>query len=78
MCLCVQECNYEAPLQLLLQAMALLDGIDFATTRAIISDSDINFDRFVMSFGIGEYLARATHKLITCLLYTSPSPRDRG
>lgn len=62
-----QATHYDSPLHLLLQTMAMTDGIDYSMTRGITADSDINFDRFVRSFGLAEYLARATHRILTRL-----------
>ena len=62
-----QATHYDSPLLLLLQTMAMTDGIDYSMTQGITADSDINFERFVRSFGLSEYLARATHRIITRL-----------
>ena len=42
-------------------------------TLALYQTLDLDFDKVVWDVGHQGY----PHKLITCLLYTSPSPRDR-
>ena len=61
-----RDWDFHSPLHLFLQALALVDGVDFAKVRSIFSveNFDINLERFIRSFNLAEYVRRCSNQLV--------------
>ena len=56
----------------------LTGGDDFVVTRTVAGNTQCTQDFVITSFGFGTGVTVDPDDIVPCLLYTSPSPRDRG